>query len=86
MVDNTKFVNCFNPHLRVGGDIDHRQMQSLLIVSIHTSAWEVTGSAAPVAAAKSSFNPHLRVGGDLTFCHLVFLWPVSIHTSAWEVT
>ena len=32
----------FNPHLHVGGDLDKNVTVTELIVSIHTSTWEVT--------------------------------------------
>ena len=34
------------------------------IVSIHTSAWEVTSESHYKLFDNMSFNPHLRVGGD----------------------
>ena len=54
----------FNPRLRVGGDASYHIRQSLLLVSIHASAWEATAYCSAGRLRPNCFNPRLRVGGD----------------------
>ena len=75
----------FNPHFRKGSDPSQFSQCCVYVVSIHTSAREVTVQALPRLALKV-FQSTLPQGkwhvGDL----VPFYLDVSIHTSAREVT
>ena len=77
----------FNPHLRVGGDEVPSALSSrAVLVSIHTSAWEVT-------LFKGTNRELKQVSIHTSAWEVTDYLPkekdyqiVSIHTSAWEVT
>ena len=49
----------------MGGDIKDPDFNVIdVVISIHTSVWEVTKSNIGNYYTSDHFNPHLRMGGD----------------------
>ena len=59
-----RLVKNFNPHFRKGSDPSPRIRVCFVLISIHTSAREVTFSNSSILASSSDFNPHFRKGSD----------------------
>ena len=55
----------FNPHFRKGSDNVPTLVVQAGLISIHTSAREVTVSFADVPFFQTYFNPHFRKGSDI---------------------
>ena len=56
---------CFNPRLRMGGDLIVVGGQPIVEVSIHASAWEATAGIGVRQRRPACFNPRFRMGGDI---------------------
>ena len=56
------------------------------MISIHTSAREVTQVPVMQKTGKLYFNPHFRKGSDHNYTVVYAVFMISIHTSAREVT
>mgnify|MGYP003090731426 CR=1 FL=1 len=58
------WLHNFNPHFREGSDKKRRKFDEQNIISIHTSAKEVTRERYPLWKKVYNFNPHFREGSD----------------------
>ena len=77
----------FNPHFRKGSDASPFGLNFvILVISIHTSAREVTQVPVMQKTGKLYFNPHFRKGSDHNYTVVYAVFMISIHTSAREVT
>ena len=81
------FQDDFNPHFRKGSDFIIFRCNFITVISIHTSAREVTRWECIFGQYSTDFNPHFRKGSDLIAMGAKSgTSGISIHTSAREVT
>ena len=77
----------FNPHFRKGSDWNYHKCRiTTRVISIHTSAREVTKQKKQTKQSYRNFNPHFRKGSDSSNLIRADVYDISIHTSAREVT
>ena len=77
---------CFNPRLRVGGDLFHSLSLVLNILFQSTPPRGRRRQYLQRFGVPHCFNPRLRVGGDLIALVALQTKIVSIHASAWEAS
>ena len=72
-ISRPAYIN-FNPHFREGSDTTEFQTQMLEIISIHTSAREVTFLLIGLSYIRYYFNPHFREGSDSMMPIMALTW------------